>query len=162
MAANDRFQVIQLTDNRPDSLGRATYSSPMHLWDNTSGNLTDFTTHFSFVIDSQNRTGYGDGFAFFLAPNGSKIPPHSTVGGFFGLTNDDSPTNTKDNQFVAVEFDIYPFNATKPWGPPFVHVGIDVNSLNSSAYVHGKGVIFLLWKGELMKLGLVIILLLII
>jgi hypothetical protein len=41
----------------------------MHLWDKASGNLTDFTTNFSFVIDSQNNTNYGDGLAFFLAPN---------------------------------------------------------------------------------------------
>jgi hypothetical protein len=71
-------QEIKLTGNekqvKTDSVGRATYSSPMRLWDMASGNLTDFTTHFSFVIDSQKNTNYGDGLAFFLAPQGSRIP----------------------------------------------------------------------------------------
>nr|POE71313.1 lectin [Quercus suber] len=46
----------------------------MHLWDKASRNLTDFTTHFSFVIDSLNQPNYADGLAFFLAPSDSKIP----------------------------------------------------------------------------------------
>jgi hypothetical protein len=137
-SATTNDQVIQLTgDIRASRVGRATYSSPMHLWDNTSRNLTDFTTHFSFVIDSQNTTLYGDGFAFFLAPNGSTIPPRSTEGGAFGLTNDDSPTNTVDNHFVSVEFDIFPNSDS--WDPPGVHVGIDVNSMKSSANVSWEG-----------------------
>ncbi|OMO63473.1 hypothetical protein COLO4_32423 [Corchorus olitorius] len=79
-------QVIQLTTNQRDvlmtaSIGRATYHKPMQLYDKASGNLTDFTTHFTFVIDSQNRTAYGDGIAFFLAPEGSKIPENVTKGG---------------------------------------------------------------------------------
>jgi hypothetical protein len=125
-SATTNDQVIQLTGDIRASkrLGRATYSSPMHLWDNTSRNLTDFTTQFSFVIDSQNTTDYGDGFAFFLAPNGSTIPP-----------------NTVDNHFVAVEFDIFPNidPVTKLWDPPGVHVGIDVNSIISSANVSWEG-----------------------
>jgi hypothetical protein len=51
--------VIRLTGNsstvRSYIQGRATYFNPMHLWDKASGNLTDFTTHFSFVINSQNK-----------------------------------------------------------------------------------------------------------
>jgi hypothetical protein len=46
--------VIQLTGNsftvRSELQGRATYFNPMHLWDKASGNLTDFTTHFSFPL----------------------------------------------------------------------------------------------------------------
>ncbi|KAG6710006.1 hypothetical protein I3842_06G160500 [Carya illinoinensis] len=47
--------VIQLANNRDEqsTVGRATYYSPMHLWDNASTNLADFTTHFSFVIDAK-------------------------------------------------------------------------------------------------------------
>ncbi|RVW62870.1 hypothetical protein VitviT2T_003880 [Vitis vinifera] len=36
------------------SRGRALYSERLYLWDPTSRNLTDFTTNFSFVIDSRN------------------------------------------------------------------------------------------------------------
>ncbi|XP_027346975.1 L-type lectin-domain containing receptor kinase IX.1-like [Abrus precatorius] len=112
------------------SIGRATYHQPMQLWDKTTRKLTDFTTHFSFVIDSQNRSVYGDGIAFFLAPNGSKLP-NATKGGSMGLTLDNQPLNSTDNPFVAVEFDIY----KNLWDPPHEHVGIDINSMRSVANV---------------------------
>ncbi|KAJ6964906.1 lectin 9-like [Populus alba x Populus x berolinensis] len=73
--------AIQLTKNLRNantnsSFGRATYYKPMQLWDEASGNLTDFTTHFSFSIDSQRHRACGDGLTFFLAPEGSKLPPN--------------------------------------------------------------------------------------
>jgi hypothetical protein len=128
-------QEIKLTGNekqvKTNLVGRATYSSPMHLWDMASGNLTDFTTHFSFVIDSQNNKNYADGLAFFLAPKGSRIPDNSS-GGAMGLARGDQRENSTDNPFVAVEFDIY---TNKQFDPPGVHLGIDINSLKSSANV---------------------------
>ncbi|KAG6652753.1 hypothetical protein CIPAW_05G028100, partial [Carya illinoinensis] len=130
-AANN---VIRLTGNQAHKqfVGRATYSRPMHLWDKISGNLTDFTTHFSFVIDSQNRTAYGDGLVFFLDRAGSKIPESVTKGGTMGLTRDGQELNTTDNHFVAVEFDIY---QNSRWDPPGLHVGIDIKSMRSIANV---------------------------
>ncbi|XP_062176129.1 L-type lectin-domain containing receptor kinase IX.2-like [Alnus glutinosa] len=112
-------QVIQLTGNEDGwyEVGRATSFSPMRLWDNASGKLTDFTTNFLFVIDSQNRTSYGDGLAFFLAPNGSTCP-EGTRGGPMGLTKDKELLNSTDYPFVAVEFDIY----SNTWDPPGEHV----------------------------------------
>eukprot|EP00258_Populus_trichocarpa_P042462 XP_024458481.1 L-type lectin-domain containing receptor kinase IX.1 isoform X1 [Populus trichocarpa] len=107
--------------------GRATYYKPMQLWDKASGNLTDFTTHFSFSIDSQGRRAYGDGLAFFLAPEGSKLPPNLSQGRSLGLTRNDQQLNTTDNHFVAVEFDIY----KNYFDPPGEHVGIDINSMQS-------------------------------
>lgn len=128
--------AIQLTKNLQGaslqaSIGRATYFEPMQLWDKASKNVTDFTTHFSFVINSQKRTSYGDGFAFFLAPNGTTTPVNAKEGGAFGLTNDDQPLNTTVNQFVAVEFDIFP-NGWDP-GNYDEHVGIDIDSVQSNA-----------------------------
>ncbi|GAA0157324.1 hypothetical protein LIER_14616 [Lithospermum erythrorhizon] len=114
--------VIQLTTTFA-SMGRATYSEPLHLWDRSSGNLTDF----SFVIDSRNRSAYGDGVAFFLAPVGSRIPEYATKGGSLGLTTDDQMLNSTDNLFVAVEFDAF----KNPWDPVGDHVGIDINSMRS-------------------------------
>ncbi|KAJ7013237.1 L-type lectin-domain containing receptor kinase IX.1-like [Populus alba x Populus x berolinensis] len=98
--------AVQLTKNLRNanmnlSSGRATYSKPMQLWDEASGNLTDFTTHFSFSIDSQGRTTYGDGLAFFLGPE--ELPPLLSKGGSLGLLRNNQPLNTTDNQFVAVE-----------------------------------------------------------
>ncbi|KAL7157049.1 hypothetical protein ABFS83_02G051600 [Erythranthe nasuta] len=130
-AANN---VIQLTTNQRDSspfasIGRATYSTPLHLWDKASNQLTDFSTNFSFVINSLNKAKYGDGISFFLAPSGSKIPQGATKGGAMGLTVDNDTLNSTDNPFVAVEFDIY----SNEWDPPNEHVGIDVNSMRSVA-----------------------------
>ncbi|KAJ4716754.1 Receptor lectin kinase [Melia azedarach] len=121
----DSNRVIQLPDS-PETAGRATYNKSMLLWDKATGNLTDFTTHFSFAIDSDKRLYFGDGMAFFLAPEGSKVPTNKG-GGSFGLTSDDQPLNSTSNPFVAVEFDIF----KNDWDPPGVHVGIDINSMKS-------------------------------
>ncbi|XP_007042796.2 PREDICTED: L-type lectin-domain containing receptor kinase IX.1 [Theobroma cacao] len=136
-------EVIQLTTNQRDvlmtaSVGRATYSKTLHLWDKASGNLTDFSTSFTFVIDSQNRSAYGDGIAFFLAPAGSKIPDNVTKGGTLGLASDGMELNTTVNRFVAVEFDIY----KNPWDPEHEHVGININSMKSMTNIT--------WWGDIM------------
>ncbi|KAG6710007.1 hypothetical protein I3842_06G160600 [Carya illinoinensis] len=126
-------KVIQLTAIRdqPWTVGRATYYSPMHLWDNASTNLADFTTHFSFVIaaTTPNKTAYADGFAFFLAPVDSQILDTTYSGGTLGLTSYDLALNSTKNDFVAVEFDIY----QNYWDPQGEHVGIDINSMESVA-----------------------------
>ncbi|KAK7860901.1 hypothetical protein CFP56_029115 [Quercus suber] len=61
-------------------------------------NLTNFTTHFSFVIDSENQTEYADGMTFFLTPWGSTIPM-PTEGRDLGLTRIDQPLNSTNNPF---------------------------------------------------------------
>ncbi|KAI8025197.1 hypothetical protein LOK49_LG02G03138 [Camellia lanceoleosa] len=108
--------------------GRATCTQPMHLWDTATGNLTDFSTNFSFIIRGNN---YGEGLAFFLVPNGSNIPPNSTGGGLGLINENQTTTSTGVNRFVAVEFDTYKNN---PWqeGLPINHVSINVNSRRSS------------------------------
>ncbi|XP_074330940.1 L-type lectin-domain containing receptor kinase IX.1-like [Apium graveolens] len=127
--------TIQLTSDLA-FMGRATYSQHMNLWDDTSKKLTDFTTHFSFVINSQNQTKYADGIVFFLAPVGSKIPRTATKGGSLGLTTDEQLLNSTDNPFVAVEFDVY----TNPgWDPVGEHVGIDLSSMKSVTNVSWLG-----------------------
>jgi hypothetical protein len=132
-------QAIQLTSNMVRTalkvVGRATYFSPMHLWDKASENLTDFTTHFSFVIDSQNNTNYANELAFFLAPNGSRIPEGSE-GGNMGLARLNQLLKTTNNHFLAVEFDIF---SNKGWDPPGVHVCIDINSMESVVNVSWLG-----------------------
>ncbi|KAH8519891.1 hypothetical protein H0E87_001364 [Populus deltoides] len=124
--------AVQLTKNLRDanmtsSSGRATYSKAMQLWDEVSGNLTDFTTHFSFSINSLNNSQYADGLAFFLVPEGSMVSPYLTRGAGLGLVRSDQLLNTTANQFVAVEFDIF----QNVFDPPDEHVGIDINSMQS-------------------------------
>ncbi|XP_011030416.1 PREDICTED: galactose-binding lectin-like, partial [Populus euphratica] len=130
--ANRVDGTIQLTKNQRDanmtsSSGRVTYYKPMQLWDEASGNLTDFTTHFSFSINSLGKTQYGDAMAFFLAPEGSVLPPNLCQGAGLGLARSDQPLNTTANQFVAVEFDIF----KNDFDPPGEHVGININSMQS-------------------------------
>ncbi|CAM8977226.1 unnamed protein product [Rhodiola kirilowii] len=133
--------AIQITTNQEDmsqiaSMGRATYHTLLRLWDKASGNLTDFSTHFTFVINAQNRSSFGDGLAFFLAPQGSKFHVNSTKGGSLGLTEDYQFLNTSANTFVAVEFDIF---SNPIWDPRGVHAGIDVNSMRSVANISWLG-----------------------
>ncbi|OVA20888.1 Protein kinase domain [Macleaya cordata] len=133
---NDSFlsqdKVLELTKNKvhsplTGSVGRATYSEPLHLWDSKTRWLTDFSTHFSFEIEAVNQSMYGDGLSFFLAPNGSEVPPNS-AGGFLGLlSNETALSNSTTNQIVAVEFDSF----QNSWDPSSDHVGINVNSIKS-------------------------------
>uniref|UniRef100_A0A7N0TMB8 non-specific serine/threonine protein kinase n=1 Tax=Kalanchoe fedtschenkoi TaxID=63787 RepID=A0A7N0TMB8_KALFE len=127
--------ALQLTRNQINvdltrSVGRAIYAQPVNLWDAKTQRLTDFTTHFSFIISAQNQLDYGDGMAFFLAPVNSTIPPNS-AGGQLGLVNVDTSSNSPENQIVAVEFD----SKKNEWDPSSDHVGINVNSVVSVANV---------------------------
>ncbi|KAJ4835817.1 hypothetical protein Tsubulata_031357 [Turnera subulata] len=104
--------AIDLTMDYYYRVGKATYAKPVHLWDSSSGQLTDFTTHFTFKIDILNYTTYGHGIAFFLAPVGYQIPPNSG-GGFLGLLNTTNMASLSTNQLVMVEFDSF----ANPWDP---------------------------------------------
>ncbi|XP_057978154.1 L-type lectin-domain containing receptor kinase IX.1-like [Malania oleifera] len=118
---------LQLTVNQQDkpmneSLGRATYAHPMHLWDHASRNLVDFTTTFSFSINSRNSSNFADGFVFFLAA--SDFPfPDVRYGGGLGLVDGIGDMHP----FVAVEFDTF----SNEWDPKGTHVGIDINNMKS-------------------------------
>ncbi|KAM1021769.1 hypothetical protein ACFX2I_042822 [Malus domestica] len=107
-------------------VGRFTYSQPLHLWESASGSLTDFTTHFTFMIDTLNNSRWSDGFAFFLAPVGFPIPPNS-AGGNLGLFNSSTNFVPSKNQIVMVEFDSF----SNEWDPTVPHVGINVNKIFS-------------------------------
>ncbi|KAH7852158.1 hypothetical protein Vadar_021243 [Vaccinium darrowii] len=124
--------VIQLTEQQKDSVGRASFALPVHLWDCKTGNLTDFNTHFSFIIQPINlNTPVGDGLSFFLSPFDARIPENS-AGGFLALIDSNTAFNhTNNNQIVAVEFDTY----QNAWDPSSHHVGIDVNGIESVTYL---------------------------
>ncbi|KAG4962679.1 hypothetical protein JHK85_040124 [Glycine max] len=87
--------------------GRATYVQLLRLKNSSSGDVTDFSTRFSFTIDAPNKTMYADGFAFYVAPLtfAYQDPPNS--GGLrLGLYDDNKPQNS----FIAVEFDTFNFD----------------------------------------------------
>nr|XP_009412465.2 PREDICTED: L-type lectin-domain containing receptor kinase IX.1-like isoform X2 [Musa acuminata subsp. malaccensis] len=112
------------------SVGRAVYREPLRLWDATTRELADFTTHFSFVINSSDPlTPHGDGLAFFLTAYPSTLPAYSR-GAFLGLFSNSSVDSSRVST-VAVEFDTFP----NGWDPLADHVGIDIDSITSSAAV---------------------------
>lgn len=119
--------VIEFTNVRYISrVGRVTYAHNVQLWNSDNKKLSDFTTHFSFTIDTLGNEKYAAGFAFFLAPVGFQIPPNS-AGGFLGLFNTTNKISSK-NQIVLVEFDSFP----NGWDPTYEHVGININTIASN------------------------------
>nr|WAU86949.1 birch protein [Betula platyphylla] len=111
------------------SVGWATYAQRVQLWDFNTRNLSDFTTHFSFIFHNVGIPSHGDGLAFFLAPVGFEIPPNSG-GGYLALFNSKT-MDSSQNQIVHVEFDSHP---NPEWDPMVQHVGINKNSLSSTIY----------------------------
>ncbi|XP_031283563.1 seed lectin-like [Pistacia vera] len=106
--ANARDHVIQLTAGSQGDVnfsGRAIYKEPVHLWDNATRRVADFTSSFSFAVASGDEDLPGARLSFFLTTNGSIMLPNSS-GGFLGLvTGNNDSTNSTKNHFVAVEFD---------------------------------------------------------
>ncbi|XP_028083437.1 lectin beta-1 and beta-2 chains-like [Camellia sinensis] len=95
--------VDKYDTNLNNKAGKSTYVKPLHLYDSYFGKLNDFTTYFSFVIDSDGSSTFGDGLAFFLEPSDSNS---TTTGGAIGLPIDPS-TLEATSPFVAVEFDTF-------------------------------------------------------
>ncbi|XP_059440256.1 L-type lectin-domain containing receptor kinase IX.1-like [Corylus avellana] len=126
---------LQLTKNQLDasitySAGHASYAEPVRLWDAKTGRLTDFSTHFTFVIKAVNISEHSDGLSFFISPFQSDIPNNSS-GGFLGLFDSATALKMSSNQIVAVEFD----TSKNDWDPSDDHVGINVNTIASAADV---------------------------
>jgi hypothetical protein len=145
-----QFQITQFDANTPNILyrgdakpsqghvdmhedtlyrvGWTIYAKKVPIWELDTGKLTDFSTHFSFTIDTMGKSSYSDGLAFFLAPVGFDIPPNSAGGnlGLFNHTTIDSPPY----QIAFVEFDSY----VNQWDPNVTHVGININSIASANY----------------------------
>lgn len=114
-----------------DQLGWATYAQKLLLYDHTtSSHLSNFETHFSFLIKNNNQTNsnlhHSHGFAFFLAQSEFN-PSFNSSRSLLGLFN--SPT--QNAQIFHVEFDTFP---NPEWDPPFQHIGINKNSISSSIY----------------------------
>ncbi|KAL2343870.1 hypothetical protein Fmac_005155 [Flemingia macrophylla] len=132
--ASNSGSAIHLTKNSMDpntngTVGRVTFSELISLWDNSSNELKDFTTHFSFIVSS-NQSIYGDGLAFFLASSDLPSADNKNLrgGGLgVGLVGGNKNLIRTDYQFVAVEFDTY----SNGWDPDGAHVGININDMRS-------------------------------
>ncbi|KAK9077131.1 hypothetical protein SSX86_005467 [Deinandra increscens subsp. villosa] len=137
-AAYNLDEGIQLTHFDPtDSIyrkGQATYMERLHLWDKNSTYLASFSTSFTFVIDSNGSSEYGDGLTFFLSQNVSMTKGGRSIGLPYDYAN-----KTSIHPFVAVEFDSYGRNMYDPKDMDtgvYIgdHVGININSMISVVY----------------------------
>ncbi|CAL5036211.1 unnamed protein product [Urochloa decumbens] len=126
---NRTSDALELTLGRPDQTGRATYAQPVPLWDAATGEMACFNTTFHFRIIHFVLQEIASGMAFFLGYVGSDTPTDS-YGGALGLLPPWA-NGTGNGTIVAVEFDTWLDPQTGDISSN--HVGIDVNSLNSTA-----------------------------
>ncbi|XP_031132022.1 L-type lectin-domain containing receptor kinase IX.1-like [Ipomoea triloba] len=127
-------QGLQLTPyDRKDVLnynaaGRARYNNgSLHLWDKATRELADFTTHFTFNIDSDGNASFADGLAFFLADFKATFNKTATLGGGLGLM--DTTLVKSPEPFIAVVFDTF----SNEDNAPETSVSINLGSWNQSA-----------------------------
>ncbi|XP_065854112.1 L-type lectin-domain containing receptor kinase IX.1-like [Euphorbia lathyris] len=125
--SNGAIRLIPSASYSRFRVGRASYYKPFHLYDSSTGTISNFVTNFSFTIDIFDLSKLSDGFAFFLVPVSYPIPPNSAGRGL-GLFN----STTRRNPIVVVEFD----TNLNSFDPPFTHIGINNGSISSSAYVN--------------------------
>ncbi|WCJ34179.1 Lectin [Euphorbia peplus] len=124
--SNGAIRLIPSSSYSRFRVGRASFHTPFHLHDSSTGIISSFTTNFNFTIDIFNLSTLTDGFAFFLVPVSYPIPPNSAGRGL-GLFN----STTRSNPIVVVEFDTF----ANSFDPPFSHIGINNGSISSSAVV---------------------------
>ncbi|CAJ1977059.1 unnamed protein product [Sphenostylis stenocarpa] len=78
-AHNNVIQLTKLDSNGnpvTGSVGRVLYSAPLRLWESSTV-VSTFETTFTFQISTPYTTPLADGFALFLAPYDTVIPPNS-------------------------------------------------------------------------------------
>ncbi|XP_057747886.1 lectin 11-like [Arachis stenosperma] len=120
------------------SVGQAAFLQPIRIYNKANGKVANFTTEFTFLVNRNSATNYGDGLAFFLMPPDFKLPDRKdSSGGFLGIfTHENTLINNDDNghnKIVLVEFDSF----NNEWDPieayEISHMGIDVGSIKSVA-----------------------------
>jgi Legume lectin domain len=96
-----------------------------------TGEITNFTTQFSFLIQNFTPSYIGDGLSFFISTYPSQIPVGDADGSCLGLFNCSTSTDPSANQIIAVEFDAYLNLGIDPnsTDPTDCHIGIDVNMI---------------------------------
>ncbi|CAL0323189.1 unnamed protein product [Lupinus luteus] len=134
-------RVLQLTKTnssgvaQQNSIGRVLFQDKIQLWQKSTKRLSTFETRITFNLTSPTPNDPADGFTFFLAPPETTIPSGSDQGGLLGLFDQKTALDPSKNRVVAVELDTFYYPNSNPWDPPYYHIGIDVNTINSSATV---------------------------
>ncbi|MFQ6669242.1 hypothetical protein Gotur_034569 [Gossypium turneri] len=133
--------ILKLTNDTSRLQGHAFYSSPFRFKNSSNGQAFSFSTTFAMAIVPEYTKLGGHGLAFTIAASKDlKALPSQ----YLGILNATNMGNSSDN-LVAVEFDTvqdFEFQDIND-----NHVGIDINSLNSTAsvpvgyYVDGVGLV---------------------
>ena len=87
VTSSGKLQLNKVDENgtpKPSSLGRALYSTPIHIWDKETGSVASFAASFNFTVYASDIANLADGLAFFLAPIDTQP---QTRGGYLGLYN---------------------------------------------------------------------------
>ncbi|XP_010256840.1 PREDICTED: L-type lectin-domain containing receptor kinase IV.1-like [Nelumbo nucifera] len=130
--------VLRLTSSTKQNLGHAFYPFSLHFKNPgpKHGNVVSFSTAFVFAIVPPYPDISGHGMAFVIAPS-RNLSVAQSGGQFLGLFNNSNNGNSS-NHVVAIELDTVKSNDFSDINDN--HVGIDINSLNSSlsapAYFH--------------------------
>ena len=133
--SHSSFRMNVFSDaNNTGTKGRVLYGNPVRMKDISANTVASFSTSFTFEISSHNNRSrdlggtphHADGFAFMFATDRD---PSGHGGSTMGLLNDSNNGNASNHLF-AVEFDT--FQSFLYDDPSDNHIGVDVNSLNST------------------------------
>ncbi|CAN5962466.1 unnamed protein product [Sphagnum jensenii] len=109
-------------------VGRILHPEKVQFQDVKSMTFASFSTFFTFSVTSSSNTLSGDGLAFIIVAN-SNPPPHNFSGGTLGILSSETNGNASNHVF-AVEIDT--FQNSQYNDPSGSHMGVDINSLNST------------------------------
>jgi hypothetical protein len=109
-------------------VGRILHPEKVQFQDVTSMTFASFSTFFTFSVNSSSNTINGDGLAFIIVAN-NNAPPSDFSGGTLGILSRETNGNASNHVF-AVEIDT--FQNSQYNDPSGSHMGVDINSLNST------------------------------
>jgi hypothetical protein len=111
-------------------VGRILYPKKVQFQDVKSKTFASFSTFFTFSVNTSSSSDLtGDGLAFVIVANNTS-PPRNFNGGSLGVLSEVTNGNASNHVF-AVEIDT--FQNLVYNDPSNSHVGVDINSLNSTA-----------------------------
>ncbi|CAK9209360.1 unnamed protein product [Sphagnum troendelagicum] len=109
-------------------VGRILHPEKVQFQDVKSMTLASFSTFFTFSVNSSSNTYNGDGLAFIIVGSNT-LPPSNFSGGALGILSRETNGNASNHVF-AVEIDT--FQNSQYNDPSGSHVGVDINSVNST------------------------------
>jgi hypothetical protein len=127
--ADNFFGSIELNAQTAYSVGRVLYPEKVQFQDVKSKTFASFSTFFTFSVNISSSNVTGDGLAFIIVANNTTLSGNFS-GGSLGLLSPVTNGNASNHVF-AVEIDTFLNQAYND--PSSSHVGVDINSLDSTA-----------------------------